>query len=409
MTLAPEKFFILSLIYCVGLVLIPLFLKRIQGTNSIANTVVTLGVLGTFIGIFIGLMGFDVDDIEGSVPQLLEGLKTAFMTSIAGMIVSMLVKLFPQIYGIKVLETDIKKDEANIETMISLLGKIEKSISGEGETTLVTQVQKLRSSNSDGLDELNSSFNEFAEKVVADSTQSLIDALADVMKDFNSKINEQFGDNFKQLNEAVGKILIWQREYSERIEQMTKQFSRTLDGVGESERTLNNLVKQASVYQNTSSRLLELLNNLNINIDAIDGMANNAKSAFPTIQKQILELTENFSNAVKSSVRENNRMFETQKTAIDSQINTMTISYQQLGNQQQKLVSELNSRIENLMKDNANRITEQLQSLDEELATELNKALKSLGTQLTSLSNKFVEDYTPLTNKLRELVEVAKN
>lgn len=409
MTLAPEKFFILSLIYCVGLVLIPLFLKRIQGTNSIANTVVTLGVLGTFIGIFIGLMGFDVDDIEGSVPQLLEGLKTAFMTSIAGMIVSMLVKLFPQIYGIKVLETDIKKDEANIETMISLLGKIEKSISGEGETTLVTQVQKLRSSNSDGLDELNSSFNEFAEKVVADSTQSLIDALADVMKDFNSKINEQFGDNFKQLNEAVGKILIWQREYSERIEQMTKQFSRTLDGVGESERTLNNLVKQASVYQNTSSRLLELLNNLNINIDAIDGMANNAKSAFPTIQKQILELTENFSNAVKSSVRENNRMFETQKTAIDSQINTMTISYQQLGNQQQKLVSELNSRIENLMKDNANRITEQLQSLDEELATELNKALTSLGTQLTSLSNKFVEDYTPLTNKLRELVEVAKN
>jgi len=343
------------------------------------------------------------------VPPLLGGLKTAFLTSIAGLFTSILLKSFPIVYGIKIPNSDIKKDEANIETMISLLGRIEKSISGEGETTLVTQVQKLRSSNTDGIDKLNSSFNVFAEKVVADSTQSLIDALAEVMKDFNSKINEQFGDNFKQLNEAVGKILIWQREYSERIEEMTKQFKKTLDGIGESERALNNLVKLASVYQNTSSRLLELLNNLNINIDAIEGMAKNAKSAFPTIQKQIKELTEDFSNAVKSSVRENNRMFETQKTAIDNQINTITISYQQLGNQQQKLVTELNSRIENLMKDNANRITEQLQNLDEELAAELNKALTSLGTQLTSLSNKFVEDYTPLTDKLRELVETARN
>jgi len=397
----------ISLIFASAILLSPLQLKRIQTLNTIANTVVSLGILGTFTGIFLGLINFDVTNISASVPQLLTGLKTAFLTSIAGLISSLILKSFPQVYGIQIPKSDSKKDEANIETMINILSRIEKSIAGEGETTLVTQVQKLRTSNADRLDKLDKSFNDFAEKMVADSTQSLIEALTQVMRDFNTQINEQFGDNFKQLNDAVGKMLDWQIEYAGRVESMTDQFQKTLDGIVECERVLTSLSNKAAVYQDTSTKLQELLNNLNTNLVAINEMSQNAKSAFPTIQKQIQELTEHFSSAVQSAVRENNRMFETQKTAIDYQINAMTTSYQQLGNQQQKLITELNSRIEKLMKDNADRITDQLKNLDDELADELNKALTSLGSQLTSLSNKFVEDYTPLTQELQKLVQMA--
>lgn len=397
----------LTLIFAGAILLSPYFLKRIQTLNTIANTVVSLGILGTFSGIFLGLLHFDVTNISASVPQLLTGLKTAFLTSIAGLVSSLILKSFPQVYGIQVPKSDTKKDEANIETMINLLSRIEKAIAGEGETTLVTQVQKLRTSNADRLDKLDKSFNDFAEKMVADSTQSLIDALTQVMRDFNTQINEQFGDNFKQLNDAVGKMLDWQKEYAGRVESMTEQFQKTLDGIVECEQVLTSLSKKAAVYQDTSTKLQELLNNLNTNLVAINEMSQNAKSAFPTIQKQIQELTEHFSSAVQSAVRENNRMFETQKNAIDSQINAMSTSYQQLGNQQQKLITELNNRLEKLMNDNANRITEQLQSIDKELGRELNEALRTLGTQLTSLSNKFVEDYTPLTQELQKLVQMA--
>lgn len=397
----------ISLIFASAILLSPLQLKRIQTLNTIANTVVSLGILGTFLGIFLGLINFDVTNISASVPQLLTGLKTAFLTSIAGLISSLILKSYPQVYGIQIPKSDSKKDEANIETMINLLSRIEKSIAGEGETTLVTQVQKLRTSNADRLDKLDKSFNDFAEKMVADSTQSLIEALTQVMRDFNTQINEQFGDNFKQLNDAVGKMLDWQIEYAGRVENMTDQFQKTLDGIVECERVLTSLSNKAAVYQDTSTKLHELLNNLNTNLVAINEMSQNAKSAFPTIQKQIQELTEHFSSAVQSAVRENNRMFETQKIAIDNQINAMTTSYQQLGNQQQKLITELNSRIEKLMKDNADRITDQLKNLDNELAEELNKALTSLGSQLTSLSNKFVQDYTPLTKELQKLVQMA--
>lgn len=51
----------------------------------------TLGVLGTFFGITIGLIAFDSGDLDKSIPGLLDGLKTAFFTSLAGMIGSMIL------------------------------------------------------------------------------------------------------------------------------------------------------------------------------------------------------------------------------------------------------------------------------------------------------------------------------
>ncbi|MFS7222997.1 MotA/TolQ/ExbB proton channel family protein [Rahnella inusitata] len=52
-----------------------------------APTLMTaLGILGTFVGVVIGLLHFDTTNIEHSIPVLLGGLKTAFITSIVGMV-----------------------------------------------------------------------------------------------------------------------------------------------------------------------------------------------------------------------------------------------------------------------------------------------------------------------------------
>lgn len=48
-------------------------------------------MLGTFFGITIGLISFDTSDLDKSIPLLLEGLKTAFFASLAGMIGSLLL------------------------------------------------------------------------------------------------------------------------------------------------------------------------------------------------------------------------------------------------------------------------------------------------------------------------------
>lgn len=61
----------------------------------------SLGILGTFTGIVIGLFEFNISDIDSSISLLLDGLKTAFITSILGITLSLILKLFSQCYRSK--------------------------------------------------------------------------------------------------------------------------------------------------------------------------------------------------------------------------------------------------------------------------------------------------------------------
>ena len=54
------------------------------------------------------------------------------------------------------------------------------------------------------------------------------------------------------------------------------------------------------------------------------------------------------------------------------------------------------------------RLERQVTQLDHSMEEELNKALRAFGLQLTALSEKFVSDYAPLTDKLREVVSLAR-
>ena len=62
-------------------------------TKDLKSQIVSVGVLGTFVGIFIGLQAFNPNDIVNSVNDILLGLKTAFFTSIMGMSVSTVLSI----------------------------------------------------------------------------------------------------------------------------------------------------------------------------------------------------------------------------------------------------------------------------------------------------------------------------
>jgi hypothetical protein len=67
--------------------------KYKQFCKTIPSHLPALGILGTFIGIFIGLYNFDVNNLENSVPLLLEGMKLAFSTSIVGLVGSTVLRI----------------------------------------------------------------------------------------------------------------------------------------------------------------------------------------------------------------------------------------------------------------------------------------------------------------------------
>lgn len=376
--------------------------------------------MGTFIGIFLGLVTFQVSDIYGSVPKLLEGLKTAFLTSIAGMIAGVLVKLFPATYGIKIEETS---DDSAIESVIKILNeinsnqieiskreteqlrKIERALCGEGDTTLLTQIQKLRTLISDKQDDLIKEFREFAKTMAENNSKALIDALTKVMRDFNTKINEQFGENFKQLNDAVGKILIWQENYKEQIELMIKQFEKSIEGIDKTEKSITNIQGEFSKISKTGEDLKNLITIFTYEIETIDAVSKSAKNAFPIIEENIKKLTEDFSNRVNLATKELNNITQRQIDSSNQQVQLITETSKNLADNVSKILSNMNSQIDSFMKQNAERIAKQVSELDKALQEELTKSLNSLASQLGSLSNKFAQDYIPITNKLKEIIQ----
>lgn len=67
--------------------------------KDLKSQIVSIGVLGTFVGIFMGLQSFNPQDIINSVNDILLGLKTAFFTSIVGMSVATLLSIFEILKG----------------------------------------------------------------------------------------------------------------------------------------------------------------------------------------------------------------------------------------------------------------------------------------------------------------------
>ena len=366
------------------ILLSPFLLKRKFGKGHIASLIITIGIFGTFFGVFIGLLGFNADDITKSVPKLINGLQTAFVTSIAGLLSNLILRIYPSIYGFKEERTGKKSDDI-AEQMIESLNRVANSISGDGESTMVTQLQKIRTTNSDGFDKMNNSFEDFAKKMVADNTQSLIDALTQVMQDFNTKINEQFGENFRQLNEAVVAMLDWQKEYKEHVETLTSQFSLVSTNIEQIDKALKTTAESNNTIFETNELLRDTISDFSVTVKSFAEIGDKAKESFPIIEQNMNSLTETSNKYVRDSL-------------ADIQTN-----YDSFSNTQKQLMENYKANIEKMIADNADRI----KNLDNELGQELNKSLESLGSHLTTLSKHFVDDYKPLTEKLKEVVQLA--
>ena len=59
------------------------------------------------------------------------------------------------------------------------------------------------------------------------NAKALVEAIRTVMNEFNTKINEQYGENFRQLNESVVAMLDWQKTYKKQLDELITEQERS--------------------------------------------------------------------------------------------------------------------------------------------------------------------------------------
>lgn len=164
----------------------------------------TAGIFFTFLGIAEGLYGFDPQKIDASIPTLLDGLKTAFIASVVGVGAALSLKIRFALFGIRYSDEPADITGATIDDLHHRLVSLESSFVRE-QTSLIDETIKSREENSRHLEALARSQEAFLSRMADGNSKALISALQDVIRDFNLKISEQFGDNFKQLNTEIGR------------------------------------------------------------------------------------------------------------------------------------------------------------------------------------------------------------
>ena len=87
------------------------------------------------------------------------------------------------------------------------LVSLTRGVVGEENSSLVSQLKLLRHDSNARLDAIKRSMDSYLAQQSENDSKALVEALREVVRDFNAKINDQFGDNFRHLNEGVGKRL----------------------------------------------------------------------------------------------------------------------------------------------------------------------------------------------------------
>ena len=413
------------------------FLKEKQYSKEsvLGNIASTIGVLGTFVGISIGLWKFDPNDITSSVPLLLSGMKIAFATSIIGMAASIFMKYI----ALK------NEDEENIDDIMELFN------------TMIAESRNVNNTLIENQKQTENVLNKVSEIWASHQENLTVELKSEILNLNNNTISKQeeligefkkLGECFTLLNSGVNNLLTWQENYKETIENTTKELETVIQTIHNADESIESISKNSSLIKENNENLSEVLKEINktqnVIIDSnksIIEISNTAKESIPQINehftnidsrtkestaylqtlisenlnniKSYLEkITEDVLSKTTQSIYENNRQFKYEISEHISQckmliyslkdlipdINEHLLSTQKRFN---KTLIHFNEEVQNSLRENTLEINKQVQLLKENTAN-INNTLDDT----ISLSTKRLENITVATsNQIKTMAE----
>lgn len=435
---------------------------KLETSSRFPPLLVSLGMLGTFIGIFFALSNFNTasGQLRSAVDGFIGGMFTAFASSVFGLTLSLIFRIYLSFQDHK-FSTHGEK-EADVSDLLDKMTEVKDAISKDDDSSLLYQLKSMRTDMNDKLRELKDSFNTFQQEMAKNNIQALVEAVNEVMETFNAKINDKLGETFERLNSSVEKLVIWQDEYKGYLEQAKIRLEEAKNGIGQAQ---SNLEKIASSMESLPERAKSIevivdklgnqINDLESRLEAFNTMKEKAINAMPLIEENIEKLTSgleenidkvsqqiikttdglkttvensvdgldsvsaNIKDTITSTTSEIKNSVEQQKIHmeaitksvsenIETSTSAITKNIQENLNSINSLGEEIKNTTNDAVKDLNDRMIEQVSAIDRNIQETHKRVIEEMGKRLTALSDHFVDDYTPLTNQLRELILISQ-
>lgn len=428
--LVTESFLLLMLSLSVLALVARIFAKAPEFVAQAPGLMTSLGILGTFTGIIIGLFEFTLADIETSIEALLDGLKTAFITSVCGIGLSILLRMLTRLFR---YPADAKGNVTSLDDIHNSLLLLQRTVA-EGYQRQLAQ---------------NDAFTEDFAKA---SSKALISEMAVVVENFNQRIERQFGDNMARFGENCGQfdVMVGQlteeyRAHEERVAywsehcdgavvglvQVAKdlqnihtrladlpQYLETMDSFGTQAREQVSLLnEQLETYRDTSASVKTLIPELAGRIDkfadGIDGVQQLVDSDLKASLKSIAQQSELLGGQITAVSGAFEKMSSLDANFIQSlvqeTVETHREGMQELAVHQarthQEMVDSLSLVIRRSIGESESSISKQYEMVERRMEQEVDAVMAAMGEALAAISGQFTRDYKELIGQLQNRLE----
>lgn len=417
--------FIFSIYYCIRI--IRLGPSRINSDiyNLIPNIFTSVGVLFTFIGIFVGLYNFNVNSIDKSIPILLRGMKTAFLTSIIGLIFSIISNIYLKIFYkisskkfnqnvnddakdiLKNIHNELKQLVVSNQAITNSIKQVEIAIVGKDDSSVSSQVTLLRQENTDNFkvlkenligfrndisnntENLNKKFDEFGELLKKSNTEALVEVMKQVTEEINqqlsSLIDKLVQENFDQLNSAVANMIEWQQNNKEAMAKLTHELKSASSEI-------SSVATYTSELAGSNSDLAKIVNELKTVIlesGTFAEISDNLKNA----SNEILNSTEELHKWINSQ-SDFAEKYERLLSALEEVRSLEDLSHEFWRNTESnydKVIEKLKEGVSETQV-TLNNLTQGLDGIDAMFKDQLNQTLVSLDSLIVAMLDKYNEN-----------------
>lgn len=371
-------------------------------------------------------------------------MKTAFITSVTGLLLSIILKIWASIHQDKSENLDLDQVDAS-----NILKFIEHHLTEQTNTqkktaviheellqALTTHHEYVKQNNQQFAANLWDKLEKTAQILTKSATEEVILTLNQLIKDFNHQLTEQFGENFKQLNHAVFELIQWQENYKQQLEQMQVQYQNHTNAVAATQQAIDNIHDNLSHIAHHAQSIPDSMERLAVAIElshtqidtlydhlaAFADMKDKAVAALPSLSEQIDTMLQGMDDASQKLTEQFHQIHQ----SIKAQPSIMQSTTQELKNTLERLVGQLEIDIKNITEKHAGSIKEQMNQLSniaaqtlEDIsdsiegqinnfntaeAKKIESDLQQMGSALISMTSQFTKDYKELVNHMNNII-----
>lgn len=359
----------------------------------------TLGVLGTFYGITVGLLAFDTADLDKSIPGLLDGLKTAFFTSLAGMVGSMILSAF------------ISKKQDEKDGGVSDIN--------QAAGTICQAVQQMSALNAEAIGALK---HQLAEQEA--DRKAFYRTMGDVM-DSVKKSQSSIAETLSSINTSQGavtsaldSIVILQRSQESALDNLKESSSAMVNSIGNLEEATTSQTKAIQSVQKSSNEIAEFTHHVPEILDVLSGMSGTQDSINDQVQK-LKDILDAEVDQIERSMDKTNQLLERkfdEFTDLLKKSNTEAL-VEVMKNVTAEFQKQMDALISKLIQENFDQLNQSVERLNKwqqdnkEMIELLTQQYKEMATnfEATSTSLDRVKDDTQSLvsegGKLRQIVD----